>query len=218
MVSKDDADGLYQKWLGFLFDRAVTDPPWYFQDHAEDFEASAADKVRLLGKTFLKSGKDLLPYSDSQLALGLHYIFSPCLGCDVDALRDKAVAENLRLAAVQAMRSLYKDCLAPRCVPSLSHTGKTENPLNGLCYMLWDETPLQVAKGAVMDAVLEVMEHALYLPNPACIESGLHGLGHSYQQHPQKVEAIIARFLAKSRYLQPDLMLYAKTAQRGMVQ
>ena len=44
-------------------------------------------------------------------------------------------------------------------------------------------------------ALADVMEHCLDLSNPACIESGLHGLGHLAFAHPDIAVPIIDNFL-----------------------
>lgn len=68
------------------------------------------------------------------------------------------------------------------------------------------------------DVVLDVMEDALYIPNDACIESALHGLGHRYSQDEIKVPDIIDRFLSKAKNLNPDLRIYAQSAKTGCIQ
>ncbi len=109
----------------------------------------------------------------------------------------------------------YRDCLAPRCGPVLSHLDEPgAKPLNTFCYILWDESPLCRWKGVVLD----VMEEALSRSNPACVESALHGLNHRFHQSPSEVATIIDRSLTRARALRPKLLSYALTASRGRAQ
>ena len=56
----------------------------------------------------------------------------------------------------------------------------------------------------------------MYLQNLACIESGLHGLGHLAHQYPEIVEPIIETFL-QTQNLNPVLIDYAQHAKTGMI-
>jgi hypothetical protein len=64
---------------------------------------------------------------------------------------------------------------------------------------------------------LDVMEAVLRLPNPACKESALHGLGHMVG-HSDRALEIIDRFLADSADLDPALLDYARAARTGCIQ
>ena len=135
----------------------------------------------LPSRTLLRSGHDLAVYSDQQLRNGLAYIFYNYASDVIFTICRKGVAEEKRVGAVCNMTAPYRDCLAPRCAPVLSHLDEPgSTPLNTFCYMLWDESPLCQCKGVVLD----VMDDALYLSNPACVESALHGLGHRFHQSP----------------------------------
>jgi hypothetical protein len=70
---------------------------------------------------------------------------------------------------------------------------------------------------ACYSAILEVMRQCLYLSNPACAESGLHGLGELAVFQPKKVAPIIAEFLLKKPHQDQKLLSYALAARDGMV-
>ena len=204
---------LYQKWLAFLFDRQHTHKKWYNLDDTE-FEASPDELVALIGLTCRRAGTDLKRFSDRQVADGLNYIFNNAASNVIFAICQKGVDGWKRVAAVEQMQFLYSDCLAKRCAPLLGHLNEGgDNDLNMLCYMLWDSSPLCNWKGVV----IEVMEAALYLPNPACVESALHGLGHRVHHDAEIVEAIINRFLSKLPGLRPELRQYAINARAGCI-
>jgi hypothetical protein len=211
------SEELYEEWIRFLFDRPDIAglPEWYWDITLEKFPASAEQQVSLIGRTFERSGKDLLKYSEKQVQNGLNYILNNAASNTVMLITQKGVPEDLRIDAVLKMKYLYSDCFAKRCEPALSHLDEPDaGPINSICYMLWDTSPLCQWK----DVVLDVMEDALYLPNNACIESALHGLGHRFRQDKERVPQIIDRFLSKTKKLRPELRQYAANARIGYVQ
>ena len=181
-------------------------------DHG--FEATRDQLVDLIGETFRRSGTDLLPFSEAQVDDGLNYILFPSGSDNVFSICQKGVALEKRMDAVLSMKTLYLDCYAKRCAPVLSHLNEPgSNALNHTCYMLWDESPLRSWNSVVLD----VMQAALYLPNIACVESALHGLGHRAHQDPPTVAKIIDTFIRKSSGLRPELRAYALMARDGNV-
>jgi hypothetical protein len=70
---------------------------------------------------------------------------------------------------------------------------------------------------ACYSAILEVMRQCLYLSNPACAESGLHGLGELAVFQPNKVKPIINEFLLKKPHQDQKLLNYALAARDGMI-
>ncbi|MGE3623418.1 MAG: hypothetical protein AB7H77_06060 [Bdellovibrionales bacterium] len=208
-----DKNTLYTNWLEYVFNRPATDPEWYFGEN-EDFRASQAEMVYLIGRTCERSGNDLAGYSNEQVNNGLSYMFFCHASNTVYAIIQEGCEEREQIEAVKKMKILYRDCLAKRCDPVLSHKHEaTSNPLSYFCYMLWDVSPLRQWK----DIVIEVMETALYLPNPTCIESALHGLGHRYYQNPDAVRDVIDRFLSSNKDLDSELKHYARQARTGKV-
>jgi hypothetical protein len=204
---------LYDQWLRALFDRPDDAGREWYWDSGLDIEATDEQKVVLLGRTFQRCGSDLTRFTDRQVSNGLSYIFNNSVSDTVYLLCQKGGAEEPRIDAVRQMKHLYRDCFARRCSPVLSHLSAAAGPLNGICYMLWDVTPLT----AWQDVVLDVMEDALYVPHDACIESALHGLGHRHPQNKERIAGIIDRFLATVKGLNPDLRQYARAAREGSV-
>jgi hypothetical protein len=171
----------------------------------------------------LRSGTDLLVYSDGQVNQGLHYIFNNSCPNVVFAILDGNFPFEQKLNAIRSIQALYRDCFTLRCAPVLSHRDEPgANPLNGICYMLWDITPLayweeRQRKEQAYAAVLDVLRCALSSPNPACVESALHGLGHMHYKIPRQVEQIVQSFLAKPHIQNEDLLQYARNASYGYV-
>ena len=95
--------------------------------------------------------------------------------------------------------------------------------LNQVCYMWWDIIPLAASSkprqpDPIHEASLAVMRATLRLPNPACQESALHGLGHWAHAYPEFTAATIDAYLAANPKLRPELVRYAQAARSGCVQ
>lgn len=92
--------------------------------------------------------------------------------------------------------------------------------------MFWDICPLSIpgsitGKEDWLDyykAIAEVMQKSLQLRNVACIESGLHGLGHMVLSCSKVAQPIVEDFLKKRKNLPEALLSYARAAQTGMIQ
>lgn len=67
------------------------------------------------------------------------------------------------------------------------------------------------------EATAYVMQECLYLDNPACVESGLHGLGHLVPFLPAIAVPIIDRYLKNKKNPDEHLVQYAKAARTGMI-
>jgi hypothetical protein len=67
-------------------------------------------------------------------------------------------------------------------------------------------------------AIAAVMRQCLTLENPACVESGLHGLGHMVPFLPDLAVPIIDEYLEHVKTRSESLIHYAKAARTGMIQ
>lgn len=213
-------DVTYEEWIQFLFNHVESEGDWRFEMDAitEDAEKVVAFTTRL----FHNIEKDTAPYSDWQVALGTDYLFNNGFSSFPFYLRDGPAPLDKRLECIFSIRFLYGQCYAKRCLPVLGHLSEEGNPLNETCYMLWDITPLNYCEGqkdreAIYGALLPVLESSLYLSNIACIESGLHGLGHLVHYEPQAAE-VIRKFIAQYSGENADLLHYAKCAETGCIQ
>lgn len=214
----------YQEWLHYVFDRPVTANGWYFDIECPDFAAEHVDFVLLVAHTMENCGRDLAGYSDAQVNHGLNYIFNNACSDVVFSLMDDAVPGPLRLRAISSIKILYRDCFTPRCAPVLGHIDEVgANPLNYICYMLWDISPLsywenKLNRVVFYSAVIEVLEDALNSSNPACVESALHGLGHILSSCIERVTDVIATYQQLNVFVSPCLKAYAQQASTGNVQ
>jgi len=67
------------------------------------------------------------------------------------------------------------------------------------------------------EAIAAVMQQCLELDNPACVESGLHGLGHLATFLPDITIPIIDGYLKHARNQDKALLRYAREARTGMI-
>lgn len=214
----------YQEWLHFVFDRPVTPNGWYFDIEFPDFDAERADLAQLVANTMDNCGRDLASYSDDQVNHGLKFIFNNSFSDVVFSLMDETVPAPLRIHAISSIKNLYKDCFTPRCAYVLGHNDEQgANPLNSICYMLWDVSPLsywenEPDREVFYQAVVEVLEDALASPNPACVESSLHGLGHILSSYIEPVTKVIAAYQRRNVFVSPQLKEYAARARTGNIQ
>lgn len=127
----------YEKWLNSIFGSSVervTGPSW---------QVDSKTLVELIYMTLLRSSSDLLRFSDKQVNNGLNVIFNNSYSDIVFALQDPTVSFEARAEAVRAIKMLYSDCFDKRARPALSHLDEKGSPLNQICYMLWDVTPIR---------------------------------------------------------------------------
>ena len=207
----------YQEWLDFIFGRFERDAidPWAMD---WEFEASPSELADLFIYTMENCGRDLAKFSDAQVATGLNALLFGTLSNIPHNLMDDSVSEAQKLAILRSFQPLYADLLARRSPPVLGHCNESNgNPLEYITYMLWDVTALtEMRKRSPeqSEALYAVLKNALSLPNEACIESALHGLGHV----PSKeAKSIIDDWLDELPQVRPALLGYARAARTGMI-
>lgn len=212
----------YQEFLTFLFDRIESTEDWRFDFELIEPDLSGEEIVAFTKRMLENYETDLTKYSDWQLALGVEYIFSNTCSNISFFLRDGPSDIQERVEAIKALKVFSKQCLNTRCEPLLGHLSESKNKLNYLCYMLWDVTPLTYCeqikeKKEIYDAVADVMKFSLSLSNIACIESGLHGLGH-LELYYDEAPNIVRQFMNNNPGVDKRLLEYAENAEKGHVQ
>lgn len=221
----------FDEWLECYFvPYDNVDSPWdRFPPVGDDhpaFRGSDDEIIDLFTYTMLSSGTELKRFSDQQVGVGLDNLLNNHFADVANTVRDGATTTDKKVAALRSLKVLYSNCLSLRAAPKLGHRDeKTPSaPLNGICYMLWDVTPLSywpdADQGALMYPVMiEVMEQALQSPNCAVVESGLHGLGHTVYKCKDLAVATIDRFLNERRVnVREELFSYARAARTGMIE
>lgn len=214
----------YQEWLKHVFDHEieVQKPAWYFDLEAPSFNASPIELTALISQTFRCAGKDLVDYTDAQVNQGLWYLVSLSGSEYIKALQSPDVPINERLQAIGNIYYLYAECFARRCAKTLGHLDEEGSALNFICYMFWDECPLCYPdhvpdQSEIENAIFSVLQQTLTINHRACREGALHGLGHMFSSHPEKVRTIIDH-LIKDAILDEKLLSYAHNAREGNVQ
>jgi len=193
-------------WVSYLFDRPVSDPAWHFELHAPWLDPAPERVAELIAETFERAGTLLQPFSGAQLNQGFWFLLGS--SGHLSALTNASVAWPLRRRALHSFVPLFRDVMAPRCAPCLSHLDEPgATSLNSACYMWWDLLPIAPATRPadaslrlLQDEVLAVLTQLLQIPHDACRESALHGLGHWAFGDP-RATSVIDAFLART----PDL-------------
>ena len=198
-------ESVYQRWISFHFDQ--TPSRKRRRDRCDD-------------EIFASLGEcDVVRFSDAQVNEGIWELTS-----DLHALVSGEVPADIRLRSIRSIATLYRDCFATRCTPTLSHLDEDGSELNPICYMFWDTNhPLGYLGGVpesdpVVGAVFGVLSDTLSIRHPACQEAALHGLGHLTATFPERVDHTIAAFLKSHKPRNPDLLAYARAARTGEVQ
>jgi len=214
----------FEEWIAYAFDRPVRarENAWYWQDY-DWWEPEPQQAVAYLTQLFERSGGLLEHFTDGEIGQGLWYLIDNSCGGHCRFLIDGAVPIEARVACIEAMQVLYAKLFEPRCAPIVSHLdGSGGNRLTQVCYMWWDIIPLAASSkprqpDPIHQASLGVMRATLTLPNPACQESALHGLGHWAHAYPEFTAATIDAYLAANPKLRPELVRYAQAARAGCV-
>ncbi|MFN7114458.1 MAG: hypothetical protein ACK4PK_08900 [Alphaproteobacteria bacterium] len=213
-------DALFDAWIDALFNHAEEDGDWRF-DYTPTLEEALNPPEELTPEFIYKLNQQMLEispnYNDWQLAMGLSYIYDPACSDLARTLQCGPAPLSIRLQAVSSMKNIYTDCFELRCLPALGHLSEEGNELNGICYMLWDVTPIRSGSVEIYRAISELLEYVLRLKNIACIESALHGLGHLVYQRPDAAHTI-QNFITKSKGLDPRLLRYAEAAKTGYIE
>ena len=216
----------YHDWIDYVFDHAVPfyEQAWYWEPDADWWSPQPEQAIEFLTRLFENPEPLTDQFADSQIGQGLYYLIDNGAGAHCRFLIDGSVPIEARVACIEAMQALFARLFQPRCAPILSHLGEPGgDKLSQVCYMWWDIIPLAAFSkprqpDPIHEASLGVMRATLGLPNPACQENALHGLGHWARAYPEFASATIDAYLAANRTLRPELVRYAQAARTGCVQ
>ena len=218
-----DAPATFEAWLDETFGRAVAGEsyPQFVHREVEEWPDPVPDARALeyLTRLFENPEDSLRYFSDRQIAAGLWELGPGDAHCVY--YRDIPIEARERL--VGSVETFFRDFFDKRCLPRLSHSASAHiSPLNTACYMWWEMITWGWSKDdpegeRIKAKDLEVMEAVLRLPNPACKEAALHGLGHMVRYSDRAFE-IIDGFLEDSAGVDPALLDYARAARTGCIQ
>lgn len=202
----------FDEWVVAVFDPAVDDPwppSWQELEH--------------LSRLFRDPVTALAALSDEEIGVGLWSVLDSGGAGTVMCLNDAALALDDRISCIRSIPVVYHELFVPRCAERLGHRSEQGGRLEMACYMFWDVAafggPPGVREGNLLeDAVLDVLEDVLRIGHAACQESAIHGLGHRVQRHPERVPAILDRWLRAGAARDERLRDYAAAARSGCIQ
>lgn len=220
-MAKHPSDDLtFEHWIEWMFDRPVTYPQWYQDEHVELWIASPVVIVDYIRRLFEAAPIHLQGFSDAQASQGLYFLVSGFFFDGLSALYGEGILQSQRQRCINSIYTLFKDYFAVRCSNHRSGGDEAnENPLDGTCFMWWDllHDFAQGPEGRIgsdMDSeILATLEKISQLNHDVCTKSALHGLGHWRVFCPDRVTAIIDTFLASNPNLDQDLRTYALQAR-----
>jgi hypothetical protein len=236
----------YQRQLNYIFNRPTDEPAWYWRDASQEepvFDETPLSAFLFLETLCLNPENDLKAYSNEQIGLGFCYIFDNVCSNITHDFKAADVPLERKIKAIHNIFALFRDVLNPRCAAVESAFSQaTLSKINYVCYMFWDICPLSSAYGLSFTrpqeskmeekeahensklenqfyymAIAEVMKKCLDLSNPACVESGIHGLGHLAYSFPDIAVPILDKYILKGKNHSPSLVKYAKMARTGMI-
>ncbi len=188
-------------------------------DDLEGFFEPNENTLLKLIEVFENPTAHLSRYSDEVLDQALWSLKFEAFGI----VYEETIDWNLRHRFIRSIEILYRQLLAVRCTPTLSHLDEDSGPLNSACYMLWhnvcwEAKAVPLAENPYDSAFLNSLRSILAIDHMACQESALHGLSHWHEAHGGAVENIIDEFLQRHPNLVEPLRKYAERARRGTVQ
>ncbi len=243
-IFKMKAQDFYLQQLQYIFDREVSEPPWYRHPEEEDpFEEDPLKTFEFIENLCQQPKIDLAAYSNAQVGIGLIFIFDSAVSNLAYNFKGANVPIKRREQALHNLFNLFSDIFNERCEAiSSAFSNEHSTKIQYICYMFWDVCALStwmdftgintkdiVAEvqrryanienetGIYYKAIASVMQRCLGLSNPACVESGLHGLGHLATFLPEIAVPIIDRFLAAQKDKHSPLANYAQLARTGMI-
>jgi hypothetical protein len=224
----------FDEWMKCIFYRPASlrlgavvawDDAYYALEAEHEFDGTDREVGELFIYTMQAAGASLANCDNDQIACGLRMLFDSGASDLCFQLRGAFPDRIDKPKAIRSLFQLYFDIFAKRCSLSLCHLNEPGDDLQGVCYMLWDVTPLTgwcgIADPSTNQSILvETLERVLYVPHDACIESALHGLGHLQGNDgipPSQIGDAIRRFLAATPSLRPELRNYAEQAISGRI-
>jgi hypothetical protein len=212
----------YDEFEQLLFDRDVIDPPWYDCDEATELDTLGPEDLCLVEMVFRNSIQIRTRYSEQQLYHGLNYLVNPSASDFCFRYFDPTKDAGASARVIQSMYYVFADLFGVRFTKNERFTLLPESEALGLrwlCNMWWDLLPRHGVPRlemlvAVDRAVLETLGKIADLPNFACKEAAIHGLGHWFSACPERVLNILDSVPDLPR----ELVDYASSAKRGQIQ
>ncbi len=218
-----------REWITYIFDHPVAGDvreAWYWSDDAPVWQGAPDEIPLLIAETFERADQLLTPFSDAQIDQGFWFLIGFSPPDFMDTLVDPQIPLVARLRAVRSFLPLFERVMAIRCSSHLGSVSESwGNLLNSSCYMWWDwlqypflkhGLPEDPERAVFHSEILITLRRLLAIPQDACRESALHGLGHWVRDYPQAAETV-DEFLSNTPGLRPEIIAYAERARIGNV-
>ncbi len=217
---------LYSGAVRYLFDRPAPsngNREWYWDTEEPEFEATPLEWTQIQTVLFANAQRDLQPFSNDQVGMGLYYLISNGISnVPFAAIDDQVPVENA-IRMMQALPTLWRQCIGLRLESVHAPIGSSGGRLNFVCYMWFDIWPTFWNVRELRpwrDAIWNVFRKMLDVPCREVQISALHGIGHHIHDLDDRpaIEEAVAAFL---RHLDPadaELRSYAAMALEGRVQ
>ena len=225
-------EALYARALRYLFDRPVPDKSgqeWFWTLDEEEFQATPLQWTPLQWThiqtvLFAQAGRDLAPYSNEQVGMGLNYVMSNCVSNVPHMATDNSVPLADALRMMRAFPHLWRDCIAPRLAHVQAPIGSASGGRLGfVCYMWFDVWPTFWNARHIpewRDAMWQVFCQMLDVPCRDVQVAALHGIGHEGHAllRPRELQERVEQFIRSVPAHDEELRNYARAAAQGMVQ
>ena len=210
--------------LRYLFDRPEgRAEAWYWYTDEPEFAATPLEWTRIQTVLFANAGSNLAGYSDEQVGHGLNYLMNNGISDVPFAATDASVPLDEAMRMMQAMPTLWRDCVAPRLADLDGPGGASGGQLDHVSFMWFDVWPTfwhVRDQPRWQDAVWHVLQDMLDVPCRAVQLAALHGIGHQLRHlgRPREIDNTLVAFIRSIAPNDIDLKTYAEAARTGMVQ
>jgi hypothetical protein len=215
----------YAAALRYLFDRPVPqgqEQEWFWNLDEPELQATPLEWTRIQTVLFANAGRDLAPYNDEQIGMGLNYVMSNMVSDVPFAAADPSVPLDEAMHMMAALPALWRDCIGPRMAHVHQPIGSSAGKLGYVCYMWFDVWPtfrLKAAVPAWQDAIIETFRQMLAVPCREVQIAALHGVGHSLDDAwAEPMQKVVDDFLPCVEPADQELKNYALAARSGCVQ
>jgi hypothetical protein len=185
-------------------------------------EADPEGAVALLAQTFADAKSLAVDHTPAQVASGLWFLFEASYSSYGLALGNDGVPGPERATAIAAMTHLFTDLFAPVLGTGRvsRDDGGAKAPLAQLCHSFWNLLPFSPERAVELnsaDACLDVMHHALKMPNLMCIDSALIGLDlwATTPANRGRIRSILQEFVATPN-ADPEALRVARALLTGL--
>jgi hypothetical protein len=227
----------FEAWVEYCFTHGQADFHGYSGHYDGDLvaalarhdafaEVPAATTASHMIRLFEDPGFIVDTYNDQQIGDATWFIFGMS-GSRLERVLSAEVAPEVQVRLLHAIETMYVECFDRVCC---MRGTMNDEPcyeffhVDGAVYMIGDMGGFpswMEERGSLphcVDPILEVLTNILKrCRTSTCHISALHGLGHNVQADPERISAIIDRYLTRGDLLD-WVRAYAMNARQGAVQ